>query len=94
MSLRAGRVIAPIGDFPARYKEECCASLAQSMTIDPTMPFMEPDVVLVNFYSQKSSLVRLQFVRMPPSYEVHPLTTHESPGFCVPRLLRTPECRN
>mmetsp|Transcript_9780 Transcript_9780/g.18433 ORF Transcript_9780/g.18433 Transcript_9780/m.18433 type:complete len:363 (-) Transcript_9780:413-1501(-) len=51
-----GRVIAPIGDFPARYSEECAAVLAQATSVDPTMPQMNPDVVLVNFYHQKSSL--------------------------------------
>ncbi|KAK3235703.1 hypothetical protein CYMTET_54112 [Cymbomonas tetramitiformis] len=51
-----GRVIAPIEDFPQEYKDECQEALANAMSVDPTLPAMDANVVLVNFYSDKGNL--------------------------------------
>jgi len=51
-----GRVIAPISEFPPKYKEECDSAVALAMQHDPSIPSMSADVVLVNFYSDRGSL--------------------------------------
>jgi len=48
-----GRVIAAAEDYPARFAQECVAALGAAVAADPTVPPMEPTVVLTNFYSDR-----------------------------------------
>eukprot|EP00658_Telonema_sp_P-2_P039340 TRINITY_DN28151_c0_g1_i2.p1 TRINITY_DN28151_c0_g1~~TRINITY_DN28151_c0_g1_i2.p1 ORF type:complete len:492 (-),score=108.97 TRINITY_DN28151_c0_g1_i2:12-1487(-) len=50
-----GRIIEPIDAFPEEFATLCREKVAEAMSVDPSMPSMEPTTALVNFYNPKAT---------------------------------------
>jgi len=49
-----GRVIKSAGEFPAQFNEVCLQMLEKACSADSTLPKMEPNTVLINYYNERA----------------------------------------
>jgi len=50
-----GRVIKSASIFPEKFRELCLEMLEKAKAADPTLPNMDPNTVLLNYYNEKAS---------------------------------------
>jgi len=49
-----GRVIKSANLFPEKFRNLCSLYAAKARELDPTIPVMNPDTVLINYYNEKA----------------------------------------
>jgi alkylated DNA repair dioxygenase AlkB len=52
---KRGRVIEPMAAFPDKLRKMCKKFAEKAKEIDPTMPDMDPNTLLINFYNDNAS---------------------------------------